>query len=122
MAKLKTALDRDAKNANSSDRRNHRRYRFSAPVTVRKSDGSRISSMTVEISQSGMSIATTENLQSGDTIKIEPVGGAEASAVIRHRQGNFYGLEFLDLAPAQAERIKEGCRILPIFRTNSLKI
>jgi PilZ domain-containing protein len=119
---LKTAFEHDSKNANSSDRRNHARYRFSAPVTVRKADGTRISSMSVEISQSGMSIATTENLQSGDPIKIEPVGGAEASAVIRHRHGNFYGLEFIHLAPAQADRIKESCRTLPIFRTNSLNI
>jgi hypothetical protein len=119
---LKTALDHDSENANSSDRRNHPRYRFSAPVTVRKSDGTRISSISVEISPSGMSIVTTENLQSGDPIKIEPVGGAEASAVIRHRHGNFYSLEFLHLAPAQAERIKDSCRTLPIFRTKSLNI
>jgi hypothetical protein len=119
---LKTALDHDSRNANSSDRRKQPRYRFSAPITVRKSDGTRISSMSVEISQSGMSIATTENLPSGDPIKIEPVGGAEASAVIRHRHGNFYGLEFLNLAPVQAERIKDSCRTLPIFRTKSLDI
>jgi hypothetical protein len=119
---MKAELDQDAKKPNSSDRRKHPRYRFSAPVTVRKSDGTRISSMSIEISPSGMSIATTESLQSGDPIKIEPVGGAEASAIIRHRHGNFYGLEFLHLAPDQEERIKDSCRTLPIFRTKSLNI
>jgi hypothetical protein len=119
---LKTALSDHSKNENSFDRRRHPRYRLSVPVTIRTTAGAQISSMSVEISQSGMSVATTENLQRGDTIEVEPVGGSRASAVIRHRHGNFYGLEFLHLAPVQVERIKDGCKTLPIFRANSLKI
>jgi|SRR5215472_5679530 len=53
--------------------------------------------MSVEISQSGMSIATSQNLPVRDTVDIEPVLGASVSGVVRHRQGNFYGIEFVNL-------------------------
>ncbi|MGH9745490.1 MAG: PilZ domain-containing protein [Candidatus Acidiferrales bacterium] len=119
---MKPALDPHSENASSEDRRKHARYRFSAPITVRTSDGASISSMSVEISQSGMSIATTAALRSGDTLEIEPVGGGKASAIIRHRQGNFYGVEFISIADNQVEQIKDTCRMLPKFRTTSLDI
>jgi PilZ domain len=105
----------------AADRRRHPRYRLSIPVTLRK-DGALISSMTVEISQSGMSIATVANLNTGETVDVEPVGGDKASAVVRRRRGNFYGLEFVRLTEAQLEQLRNACRKLPLFRTHSLKI
>jgi hypothetical protein len=104
------------------DRRRHVRYRLAAPVTILKADGTSIPTMSVEISQSGMSIATAASLQTGDTVDVEPVGGAKASAVVRYRHGNFYGLEFSGLTKAQIEQIQDDCRILPRFHTHSLSI
>jgi hypothetical protein len=121
---LKPTLDRDDENAAQAheERRRHRRFRLSVPVTIRRSDGTVISSMTVEISESGMSVATAVGLQSGEIIEVEPVAGGKASAMVRRCVGNFYGLEFTALSPEQVERINEACRMLPVFHSQSLKI
>ena len=77
--------------------------------------------MSVEISQSGMSIATAARLQLGETVEVNP-GGAKASAIVRHIHGNFYGLEFIALSAGQIAHVQADCRTLPAFRTHSLPI
>lgn len=78
--------------------------------------------MTVEISECGASIVVGASLTVGDTVELEPVGGGIASAVVRRNFGRLYGFEFLNLSAEQAEKIKEMCKMLPLYRSKTLDL
>lgn len=105
-------------NTSKADRRRHTRYRFSVPLKIHLNDGTSHKGMSIEISESGISVATAVKLAMGDTVQLEPIGGSKVTTVIRHISGHFYGFEFLNITSEQVERIREGCQVLPVFRTS----
>jgi len=72
-----------------------------------------------EISEGGMSVACTSEMQVGDRVELTPVLGERVTAVIRRRQGTMYGMEFVELRRELQEKIKELCVRLPLFRTTA---
>jgi hypothetical protein len=116
LAKLSTA------DGNTVDRRLRPRYRLSNPISIRRSGGGVVPGMTLEISESGMSVSTGEALNGGERVEIELVVELKLPAVVRRMQGRVYGLEFLNLSEAQIECIKKICECLPRFRAGSLQI
>jgi hypothetical protein len=92
------------------ERRRHARYRFSEPMTVRRPDGVSLDGMSVEMSEGGMSAIIKGSLRAGDVVQIQPVTGVTTSALVRHKLGMLYGLEFLGLDNDQLGKIAERCR------------
>jgi hypothetical protein len=73
--------------------------------------------VSIEISQSGMSVMTSGELKLGELVDLVPVAGSKVTAVVRRNTGRIYGFEFTELTPEQAQRIVEMCRLLPLYRT-----
>lgn len=113
-AKDKSADTAEPAKAQSTDpileRRRHARYRFSEPLTVRRHDGTHLEGMSVEISEGGMSAIINGALRPGDVVQMQPVTGVTTSAMVRHKLGMLYGLEFLGLDNDQVDKIAERCR------------
>ena len=105
--------------ADLADRRRHPRYRFSEPTKVCCENGACFDGINVEISQSGMSAMIQGALQPGEVVRLQPVTGGVAAAVVRHKLGMLYGFEFLELAREQAGKIAERCRQCEPWRTNA---
>src|SRR5579884_4183260 len=102
---MQTQAEAAAEQRPSSDRRRHPRYRWSAPIFVYLSNGSTVRAMSIEISESGMSALLSESLRPGEIVKIGPVPGGKASAMIKRQNGKVYGFEFLNLAWPQLRQI-----------------
>lgn len=119
---MKALLDSKRVSMASTDRRRHKRYRFSAPITVRCADGSEKAGMTLEISENGMSVILADPLLLGETVQLEPVAGTRVSALVRHHVGKVHGVEFLDLTDGQVQKIRASCSVLPIYRPKNLNI
>jgi PilZ domain len=117
---MQTDLGFKKVSATSLDRRRHPRYRFSAPVTIRSAAGVAIPGITIEISGSGLSSITAHSLKVNDTVELEPIAGGKVLAVVRRNIGRVYGLEFLNLTAEQTDRIKESCKVLPLYQGTSL--
>jgi hypothetical protein len=66
--------------------------------------------LSVEIREGGMSAMASDPLKVGETVEWEPVEGGRVSAVVRHKLGQMYGFEFVDLSAEQARRIAESCK------------
>ena len=107
---------------NVSERRRFPRYRYSAPIIVRPANVSEVRGMTVEISECGASVIVGALLKVGDTVELEPLGGGRAAAVVRRSFGKLCGFEFLDLSPEQAGKIRDMCRMLPLYRSKTLDL
>jgi hypothetical protein len=105
-----------------SERRKFPRYRYSAPIIVRSANVPEMRGMSVEISECGASVIVGASLKVGDTVELEPVGGGAAAAVVRRSFGKLCGFEFLDLSPEQAGKIREMCRMLPLYRSKTLDL
>lgn len=106
----------------TKDRRRHPRYRYCAPVKVRCADGSEKAAMSLELSESGMSVLLSGALRVGEMVQLEPVAGARVSALVRHNVGKVHGFEFINLTDGQVRQIRASCSLLPIFRAKSLDI
>lgn len=104
------------------ERRKSARYRWSAPILVRSRSVPEMRGMSVEVSESGMSAVIGGSLNVGDRVELDPVGGAPATAVVRHLLGKFYGFEFVSISAAQAEKIRVACRRLPLYRSENLDL
>jgi len=111
--------DRSDENRNppETDRRKHVRHRFIQPLTIRKLGGEAHHATSFEISESGLSLATTVPLQLGDEVELTPVAKATVHAVVKRNERTMYGLQFIDLAPDLRDRLVELCRRLPLFQT-----
>jgi hypothetical protein len=92
------------------ERRKSPRYWLSVPLTIRASDGSAMPGLSVEISEGGMSAMASGPLKVGERVEMEPVEGGKVSALVRHKLGQMYGFEFVDLSVEQAQRIAQSCR------------
>jgi hypothetical protein len=108
--------------ADVAERRRFPRYRYSAPITVRPAHIDEHRGMSVEISECGASIVVGAPLNVGDTVQLEPIGGGAAHAVVRRCRGKLYGFEFLSLSAEQAAKIREICRMLPLYRSKTLDL
>jgi len=106
----------------ANDRRKHVRFRFVAPVEIIRSEGASQQGLTIEISDGGMSLATDETLQIGERVELDPVIDGKVSAIVRHKQGRIYGLEFVNLSTEHLSLIRTTCRHLPFFSARSLNI
>lgn len=107
-------------NPHGIDRRRHPRHRFIQPLTIKKPTGEAHRATSFEISESGLSLATTVPLQVGEEVELEltPVAAnATARAVVKHNQLTMYGLQFIDLAPDLRNRLLELCQRLPLFQS-----
>jgi hypothetical protein len=104
------------------ERRRSRRYRYSAPISIRTERATDIQGVSIEISETGTSMMTSAELKVGETVELEPVGGRATKAIVRRNVGKLYGLEFLCLNPAQVEEIRKICKNLPAYRSNTVDV
>src|ERR1700687_1447462 len=107
---MKTEHDSQPMPAGVSERRKRPRYWLTVLMTIHSADGSAMPGLSVEISEGGMSAMASNPLKVGETVELEPVEGGRVSAVVRHKLGQMYGFEFVDLSAEQAQRIAESCR------------
>ncbi len=107
---------------NPADRRRRPRYRFSVPVTIRSADSTTMQGMTIEISESGISVITADSLNINDTVELGPIYGNRLSARVRYQVGRVYGFEFIRLTAEQSRAIVDGCKTLARYPGNSLRI
>ncbi len=105
-----------------ADRRRHRRYRFSTPITIRTAGDQAIPGIGIEISESGMSAITADAVKVNATVEIAPIAGGKVLALVRRNIGKVSGFEFLNLTPEQIGRIRKSCKVLPLYRGESLGI
>lgn len=99
------------------ERRRAARHQYVREIEVRKKDGIGYSTVSFEISQVGISLATTRELQLGEQLELYPIVGRWVTAVVRRKAGAMYGLEFLGMTEGEKERIGELCKGLPLFRS-----
>jgi hypothetical protein len=104
------------------DRRKLPRYRWGAPILVRKPEGPDSKALALEISEGGLSIAFYQGLNIGDTVELGPIVDRNLTAVVRHNRGTIYGLEFVGLTDEDRNHIKQLCQKLPLFDPRSLRI
>lgn len=84
-----------------------------------KGDGTRLRATGFEISEGGMSAATTGELHVGDEVVLSPVMGGPVEAVVRRNQGTMYGFQFRTVPAELRERILKMCEGLPLFRSSA---
>ncbi len=96
-----------------AERREHPRYRFSVPLTIRSAAGESIPGISIEISVGGISAVSAGLLKVDEIVELDPVAAGKVSARVRRRIGRVYGFEFVNLAPDQSQRIAEVCKTLP---------
>ena len=72
--------------------------------------------MGFEMSESGMSAATTSDLYVGGEVDLSPVATYRVSAIVRRKTGSMYGFQFVELTKKQQKGIREMCKDLPLFR------
>lgn len=119
---MQTDVDNRVVSETGRDRRRHPRYRFSIPISIHSADGKVTPGISIEISESGISLITAAALNVNDKVELEPIAAGKVQALVRHRTGKIFGLEFLNLAPEQTLGIRESCKVLPRYRGNSLGI
>ena len=119
---MKTDLVSNLVSIGIPDRRHHARYRFSIPITVYLSGRGPIHGMSLEISESGMSVMISDELVVGAAVELEPVAGGKVSAHVRRHTGKVYGFEFFNLDPARVQWIVETCKMRPQYSSKTLDI
>ena len=119
---MKTDIELREVSETSSDRRRHRRYRSSVPLTIRSANGVVARGISIEISESGLSAIASDSLKVDETVELEPIPGGKVQAVVRSKLGRVYGFEFLSLTAEQTQMIIESCKRLPVYKGNSLAI
>ena len=119
---MHTGLDPQMVSEPLPDRRRHPRFRFSAPLTIRCADGRAVPGISIEISESGISVLAADQLTVGDRVELNPVSGVMASALVRRRMGRVYGFEFMNLTAEQAHLIAQKCAVIPRYQGNRLGI
>ncbi len=95
--------------------RRHPRFTLEVGVTIYSPAVGPFTGKTVEISESGMSVILAADLELGQPVELKfklPLGAVKAQAVVRQRNGDRYGFEFVDPNPA-IYLIRESCCLLP---------
>src|SRR5690242_13099278 len=94
------------------ERRRHTRHRLGQPIQVWLEDGCAYPAMGFEMSESGLSAATTNLLLVGEKVDLSPVATYRVSAIVRRRTGFMYGFEFVELTEKQQKGIRDLCKDL----------
>jgi len=115
------SANRDARDSartpSGAERRRHTRHRLGQPIQIWLQDGRAYSAMAFEMSESGLSAATTNHLRVGEKVDLSPVATYRLSAIVRRRTGSMYGFEFVELTEKQQKGIHDLCKDLPLFRS-----
>ena len=119
---MKTDIELHEVAETSPDRRRHRRYRSSVPLTIRSADGVVARGISIEISKSGLSAITSDSLKVDETVELEPIPGGKVQAVVRRKLCRVYGFEFLNLTAEQIQLITKSCKRLPVYKGSPLAI
>ena len=106
----------------SFDRRRTKRYRLSVPISVHTAEGPPIPAITLEISDGGLSAVLAAPVKVGAMVQLERVAPGTISAQICRQIGRVYGFEFLQLTREQVSKIRDDCRRLPLYPSNSTGI
>jgi c-di-GMP-binding flagellar brake protein YcgR len=101
------------------ERRRHARYQFIERVFITSPDGGHHSATSFEVSEGGMSAASTTVMEVQSTVNLHPVVGENVKAVVRRNQGTMYGFEFLELSEGVRLRLRALCQGLPLFRSSA---
>jgi hypothetical protein len=99
------------------ERRRHTRHRLGQPIQIWLHDGRAYPAMAFEMSESGLSAATTNHLRVGEKVDLSPVAKYRVSAIVRRKTGSMYGFEFVELNEGQQKGIRDLCKDLPLFRS-----
>jgi hypothetical protein len=102
--------------------RRHVRHRCSFPVVVTVFAGDRYQHLNAHcknLSQEGMGILLASELAAGEVVSMNfclPASSSnwEVRAVLRHRRGYQYGLEFISLTAEQTKTMKQFVRDLEL--------
>jgi PilZ domain len=94
------------------ERRRRPRYLFSTAMTIRSAAGLAMPGISVEISEKGMSAMVSGSLKLGDRVELASPAAGQISALVRHKLGQLYGFEFIDLSPERARSIMQTCKNL----------
>jgi hypothetical protein len=108
---------REGPRSSGLERRRHSRHRLGLPIQVWLEDGRAYPAMAFEMSESGMSAATTSDLCVGDEVDLSPVATYRVSAIVRRKTGSMYGFQSVELTEKQQKGIREMCKDLPLFRS-----
>jgi len=107
-------LEESRQSTATAERRRHSRHRYSKSVEIRVANprGRHDEfAMTFEISESGISAATSNILLVGERVELNPVMGFRLPAIVRRKNGAMYGFEFVGLS--ERECIRKQCESLP---------
>lgn len=100
------------------------RYRYGVPFVLHRSASialSRMTGVSLEISEAGMSAIVRMGLRIGERIEVEihlPSGDLRATAIVRGHTGKHYGFQFVDLSSDQLRQIASGCKLLEPYTGN----
>jgi hypothetical protein len=103
----------------TTDRRRHKRFRLSVPISISGNDASIIPAMTLEVSEGGLSAVLVSELKIGETVKVYPIVGETLTAEVRHRVGKIHGFEFVEVSDQQISLLREACARLPRYPENN---
>jgi PilZ domain-containing protein len=102
--------------AKEVERRRHARYRLVQALVISSSKQFSCKATTSDISISGLSATSSEELRIGENVHLFPVVGQRVAAVVRRKEGAIYGFEFTDLPDPVVADIHALCRGLFPFR------
>lgn len=100
-----------------AERRRHPRHRYMQDVYICRNDGIEVPGTSFEISESGMSAATPNYLNIGETVEIFPILGLWVKAIVRRKVRAMYGFEFVRLTEEQTNGLRKLCAGLPLFQS-----
>ena len=97
------------------------RYPVTAPVRVRlvrRGQTSLFDARTNDLSEEGASLSLAADVLPGEIVSLAfklPTAGRDFCiyGTVRHRSGDEYGIEFLDLSEEQRDAIRNLCQVLP---------
>lgn len=99
------------------ERRRHPRHRYMQEIYICRKDGIEIPATTFEISESGLSAATPNYLDIGETVELYPIVGEWVKAIVRRKVRAMYGFEFLGLTEQHTNSLRTLCAGLPLFKS-----
>jgi c-di-GMP-binding flagellar brake protein YcgR len=99
------------------ERRRHTRHQYIQEIHIWRVDGSEADATTFEISQGGMSAATTLRMYVGEAVELSSILGYRVHAIVRRKVGTMYGFEFIRLPEELKQKLVELSNGLPLFKS-----
>jgi hypothetical protein len=94
------------------------RYGYGVPFVLHrltKTVDSTITSVSLEVSEAGMSAIVRQTLRIGERVEVDihlPSGDLRVAAIVRGSTGKHYGFQFVELSPSQRQQIASSCKLL----------